>query len=103
MAAVAWTRPMNAPWPPPTSPMRSLRLRGALTGMLFSPAEEATARLSRCPETAPGSQGNAGNGGKEAKRKALRPLREVSGAAPQAPQLGLAQAPAPLRGTLLEE
>src|SRR5262249_59752281 len=32
-AAVAWTRPMKAPCPPPTSPMRSFRFSGALVGM----------------------------------------------------------------------
>ena len=32
-AAVAWTRPMNDPAPPPTRAMRSLRLRAPLVGM----------------------------------------------------------------------
>src|SRR3977135_2841523 len=37
MAAVAWTRPMKAPWPPPMRPMRSLRFRGGLVGMRGTP------------------------------------------------------------------
>src|SRR4029077_4847412 len=51
IAAVACTRPMKAPWPPPTRPMRSLRFNGALTAITLSFRQAALSCFARASES----------------------------------------------------
>src|SRR5262249_21163771 len=57
MAAMLWTLPMNAPWPPPTKPMRRLRVSGALTPMMLAPKDEPPRHRGHREENREGNRG----------------------------------------------